>query len=181
MSLSSDKIVGLLATPDRLCIVAAIVLGARTPSEVVHASGLSESTVTTALTKLIRSGLVRVDRGLFAVDATTFSDAARSAAGTSQPVDFGVSDPKVATVLSAFFVEGRLSTIPAGGRKRTVVLEYLATMFEPGQRYAEPAVNATLAAFHPDTAALRRYLVDEGFLSRADGVYWRSGGWVDVS
>jgi hypothetical protein len=23
---------------------------------------------------------------------------------------------------------------------------------------------------------LRRYLVDEGFLTRADGVYWRTGG-----
>jgi hypothetical protein len=25
---------------------------------------------------------------------------------------------------------------------------------------------------------LRRYLVDEGFLQRADGIYWRSGGTV---
>jgi len=31
-----------------------------------------------------------------------------------------------------------------------------------------------------DHAALRRYLVDEGFLSRQAGVYWRSGGTVDV-
>ena len=29
---------------------------------------------------------------------------------------------------------------------------------------------------HADTAALRRYLVDEDFLSRAAGEYWRSGG-----
>jgi hypothetical protein len=33
-----------------------------------------------------------------------------------------------------------------------------------------------LQLFHPDFAALRRYLVDEGFLTREDGVYWRSGG-----
>ena len=31
-----------------------------------------------------------------------------------------------------------------------------------------------------DHGALRRYLVDEGFLSRQAGVYWRSGGTVDV-
>ena len=107
--------------------------------------------------------------------------AARAGAITAAPVDFGVSDPKVAAVLRAFLADGRLTSIPAGGRKRTIVLEYLATTFEPGQRYPEPAVNAILAAFHPDTAALRRYLVNEGFLSRADGIYWRSGGWVDVS
>jgi hypothetical protein len=27
---------------------------------------------------------------------------------------------------------------------------------------------------------LRRYLVDEGFMKREQGVYWRSGGTVDV-
>jgi ATP phosphoribosyltransferase regulatory subunit HisZ len=37
-----------------------------------------------------------------------------------------------------------------------------------------------LRAFHPDTAALRRYLVDEGFLTREHNVYWRTGGAVDV-
>jgi hypothetical protein len=33
-----------------------------------------------------------------------------------------------------------------------------------------------LQMYHPDHAALRRHLVDEGFLTRADGVYWRTGG-----
>jgi hypothetical protein len=27
---------------------------------------------------------------------------------------------------------------------------------------------------------LRRYLVDEGFMSRQAGIYWRSGGTVDL-
>jgi hypothetical protein len=37
-----------------------------------------------------------------------------------------------------------------------------------------------LRRFHPDVAALRRYLVDEGFLDREAGVYWRAGGRVGV-
>jgi hypothetical protein len=41
-------------------------------------------------------------------------------------------------------------------------------------------VNLMLGKWHADTAALRRYLVDEGFLDRADGVYWRAGGTVEV-
>jgi hypothetical protein len=32
---------------------------------------------------------------------------------------------------------------------------------------------------HPDTAALRRYLVDDGLLQREHGEYWRSGGTFD--
>jgi hypothetical protein len=34
--------------------------------------------------------------------------------------------------------------------------------------------------WHPDVAALRRYLVDEGLVTREVGMYWRSGGPVDV-
>ena len=33
---------------------------------------------------------------------------------------------------------------------------------------------------YDDYAALRRYLVDEGFLTREGGIYWRSGGTVEV-
>jgi hypothetical protein len=41
-------------------------------------------------------------------------------------------------------------------------------------------VNLMLGKFHPDTAALRRYLVDDGFLERERGEYWRAGGRFDV-
>ncbi len=84
-------------------------------------------------------------------------------------------------VLRAFLdADGRLTAIPAKRSKRLVVLDLLARVFEPGQRYPELEVNALLRAFHDDVAALRRYLVDEGFLDRADGVYWRTGGSVDL-
>lgn len=43
-------------------------------------------------------------------------------------------------------------------------------------RYSEQMVNLILGRRHQDTAALRRYLVDEGLLDRAEGHYWRSGG-----
>ncbi len=39
-------------------------------------------------------------------------------------------------------------------------------------------MNAILRSFDDDVATLRRYLVDEGFLDRSDGFYWRSGGTV---
>jgi len=41
-------------------------------------------------------------------------------------------------------------------------------------------VDALLRVFHDDYAALRRYLVDEGFLGRDHAEYWRTGGSVTV-
>jgi hypothetical protein len=83
-------------------------------------------------------------------------------------------------VLRAFVKGGRLLSIPAQRAKRLVVLDRLAQEFEPGPRYPERVVNERLARWHPDTAALRRFLVDEGFMQREAGVYWRAGGTVDL-
>src|SRR4051812_40270494 len=83
-------------------------------------------------------------------------------------------------VLRSFLAaDGTLTSIPTKIRKRLVILDLLSQQFEPGERYDETQVNNRLRAFHPDVAALRRYLVEEGFLDRADGFYWRSGGTVD--
>jgi hypothetical protein len=84
-------------------------------------------------------------------------------------------------VLRAFLDEsGRLRNIPARRAKRLIVLDHLAQLFEPGEKFEESEVNRRLRAVHVDVAALRRQLVDDGFLTRDRGVYWRSGGSVDV-
>lgn len=75
-----------------------------------------------------------------------------------------------------YFREGRLAVIPRRRPARLALLDLLAGEFEPGRRYAEKTVNDVLARFHPDFCTLRRYLVDEDFMSREGGVYWRSGG-----
>jgi len=81
-------------------------------------------------------------------------------------------------VLRRFLVDGRIPQLPTKQTKRLIVLDHVAQRFEPGVRYSETDVNALLRELHDDVAALRRYLVDEDFLSRTDGVYWRSGGSV---
>ncbi len=73
---------------------------------------------------------------------------------------------------------GRIMTLPARRSRRVVLLDHIAQMFEVGTRYREGEVNRVLLSLHDDYAALRRYLVDEGFLSRDHGEYWRSGGTV---
>jgi hypothetical protein len=84
-------------------------------------------------------------------------------------------------VLANFLTEdGRLRTIPSKHSKLMVVLDHLAQEFEPGRTYPEPEVNETLKQFHPDFAALRRHLVENGFMTREDNRYWRSGGTFEV-
>jgi hypothetical protein len=88
--------------------------------------------------------------------------------------------PAERRVLDRFFHEGRLVLMPTRRSKRLVVLDQVAQLFELGRTYPEHEVNALLAPIHSDFVALRRYLVDEQFLSREGGVYWRSGGTVDL-
>ena len=88
----------------------------------------------------------------------------------------GTGSPQSGKVLRSFVADGRILAIPAKHSKKLVLLDWLAQDFEPGRHYSEAMVNLTLGQRHPDTAALRRYLVDDGFLDRADGHYWRSGG-----
>lgn len=76
--------------------------------------------------------------------------------------------------------EGRITALPAKRSKRIMLLDHVAQLFEIGVRYSEPEVNHLLRALFDDYVALRRYLVDEGFLSRDHGEYWRSGGNVGV-
>lgn len=108
---------------------------------------------------------------------------------TSAVADYRLSmatgeDRKLAALLRTFVPDGRLVRLPAKRARRLLVLEYLAQAFEPGRRFPEREVDVVLRAFceggEVDYVAVRRYLVDEGLLSRDHGMYWRSGGWVDV-
>ena len=61
----------------------------------------------------------------------------------------------VAKVLSSFFKDDRLVTIPARERKRLVVLRYLRDrVFTEDRAYPEAEVNQRLALFNRDVAAL---------------------------
>jgi hypothetical protein len=83
--------------------------------------------------------------------------------------------------LRVFVRNGRIGTMPARRSRRRLLLDTIAQAFEPGVRYPERRVSLFLGELHPDFATLRRYLVDEDFLSRSGGEYWRTGGTVPPS
>jgi hypothetical protein len=172
---SAAQLAGLLAADDRLKVAAALVLGATSAAQIAEASGLDAGTAVKALERLRAGGLAEASpSGGYRLRSEAFRDAAK-AASPKRDGD-GEGDP----VLRRLFDEGRLKSIPSSKAKRLVVLDHLAQMFEPGRRYPEAEVNAALLGVHPDAAALRRYLVDEAFMERAEGLYWRAGGTLEV-
>jgi hypothetical protein len=143
------------------------------------ATGLDARATSRALRRLDDAGLVVTGAdGTVVLVAAAFVHAARAAAARRpvRPEEHADASAEQAKVLRTFVQGGRLTSIPAARGKRLVVLDWLAQRFEPGRRYSERMVNAIIGQVHADTAALRRYLVDEGFMDREAGEYWRAGG-----
>lgn len=98
------------------------------------------------------------------------------AAGAPGPDRPGPAPEPPADLRAFFDADGRITVMPARRNRRLALLDHLAQLFEPGEEYDETEVNRRLRERHDDVAMLRRYLVDEGFLDRREGRYWRVGG-----
>lgn len=180
MAADPFALIAALADESRLRVFAHVLLAGGTTSVVAAAAGLREKETLKRLTMLENAGLVAREGTEWRATTDVLREAAAGATAQRHAVDHGAADPGAASVLRVFMPEGRLEQIPAARNKRLIVLDHIARLFEPGVRYAERDVNTLLTAFHPDYAALRRYLVDEGFLAREAGHYWRSGGSVEI-
>jgi hypothetical protein len=80
--------------------------------------------------------------------------------------------------IEQFFREdGTLISIPAKSTKRLAVLNRIASQFSAGTRYPEKELNEIIARFHYDTAAIRRYMIENGIMERdRESNYWLSEG-----
>jgi len=183
MAETPDDILRALADPERLAIAGSLARGDASARELADDVGVPLGRVRRHLNRLAAAGVARLaeDRATYRLDTGTLRRAAEQVgppreAGTA----LGAASEDEEAVLKTFFRAGRLREIPAKESKRRIVLERVALEFEPGLRYDEKEVNALVGRFFDDHAALRRHLVDEGFLERDHGVYWRSGGRVDL-
>lgn len=169
-----------LADEQRLLVAAALLSGKRTTDEVAAATLLPKRRVLQGLTRLESAELVSREADGWAFDITRLKELAKQARPRDEPDDVGDVDARSGAVLRTFLRGGRLTQIPTQHAKRLIVLDHICRVFDIGVRYPEREVNTLLRAFHPDYAALRRYLVDDGFLSREGNIYWRTGGTVEV-
>lgn len=160
-----------LADEQRIKILGLIADRQMSIDELAAAVNLPLRSVSHHLARLQEVGLAqagrRQDDTVYSFHQQPLLDALRALAERpEEPAFSGDLDQYDQKVLSTFFENGRLKTIPAQQKKRDVVLRFLADQFEPGIMYGEKEVNAILARYHDDVASLRRYLVDAGLLER---------------
>lgn len=174
MSETPDEILRALADPERLAIAGLLARGSASGPMLAAALDLPVKRVRSHLNRLASAGVVRLneDRASYRLDGGTLRWAAEQVGPPRETgMALGAVTPTEESVLRTFFRNGRLTEIPAKRSKRRMVLERIALEFEPGRRYDEKEVNATVARYFTDHAALRRALVDEGFLDRDHGEY----------
>ncbi|MCA1837990.1 MAG: DUF2087 domain-containing protein [Actinobacteria bacterium] len=173
-TLEAARLLAVLADPDRLKIVSALVLGAWSVKDIEIARSLGRKTIEHALSRLVAGDLVDKDRAGYRLRIEELRAAAKAAAGERRAREAGPAG--ASEVVARFIKGGRLTSMPTVRSKRVAVLDHIAQSFEPGRRYTEKKVNEMLRAYFDDCATLRRSLVDEGLLERDGGKYWRAGG-----
>lgn len=174
-------VVRVVADPLRLSLLGRAAEGRLELDEVAGSLDVPKRKVAEAVGKLRAAGLIDQHMRLATDRLQSIAAKLPTVEGVAASITDGPWSDEERDVLSRFFTGTHLTEIPSSRRKRLIILERLAQEFEPGYRYQERDVNFTLQLFHSDYAALRRYMVDEGLLTRAEGVYWRSGGRYSTS
>ena len=185
-----------LADPNRLRVAGACAAGPRTVSELGAELLLPEPAVRRHLDRLVLAGLVEATSAVgsasggvqptvgysLRVDAIHAVGRRLGAIEADDPPapdlmwrDGTPLPPDEAKIVRGFLRDDRLTTIPSQEKKRLIVVRYLFDrVFTEDRPYPEKEVNQRLALFHPDVATLRRAMVDEGLVVRANGIYRRS-------
>jgi len=176
----AEEFARICLDPVRLAALGRSVDGTLTVDVLSDALGVTRREALEAVGELRLSGLIDEDGKLLSRTLHTIAGTLSKPPGASPEITDGEWSDTERRVLEIFFSGDRLREIPTQRGKRRIVLERLAQDFDPGARYDERTVSEQLRIYHDDYAALRRYLVDEGILTRADGVYWRTGGRVPV-
>ena len=172
-----------LGEPHRLRIVGLLSQRAYTVEQLGAALGIGDSTVSHHLARLARTGLVssRTESyyNLYALKTGVLSDLAKKLLAQAEPArptseqTLSNFDRKVLATFTA--PDGRIKSFPMQEKKARVLLRHVLPAFTHGVRYPEKRVNEILLKFSDDSARLRRWLVEYGYMARegGGGKYWR--------
>jgi hypothetical protein len=167
-----------MASAERLRIVGVLARGRAAQSEIAKQLGMPVRDVFNHLAFLAEVGVVHETDGVYDLDEKAIESFARGQFEGKRP-SYEADEEKpedVRKVLKSFLnADGSLKQIPPQGNKLLIILSFLVDAFAFDANYTEKEVNTILRRFHVDTAALRRYLVDNGLMARErDGTrYWR--------
>ena len=164
-----------MASAERLRVIGALVRGRAPQAEIAEQLHLPVRDVYNHLAFLVYVNVVREEDGVYELDEKAIETLARGQFEGKRP-QYEEKPDDVRKVLKAYLnADGALKQIPMEKKKMLVILNFIVDVFEFDATYTEKEVNTILRRFNPDTAALRRYLVDHGFMAReGDGSkYWR--------
>ncbi len=178
---ANDAVIQLaraMSDPIRIRIAATLVDHEFTLEQIATALDLRPADIARHLSLLRNSGLVTEvpddQPAHFRLDLDALQRISRAAFATARPsspeTDGDAFEQKI---LRDFVKDDRLTSIPASHKKKLVILRWLTTLIPSNARLSEREISTFLEQYHPDFATLRRELVDNGFLQRERGVYWR--------
>jgi hypothetical protein len=166
-----------MASAERLRIIGVLVRGRARQSEIADQLHLPTRDVFNHLSFLVHVGVVNENDGIYDLDEKSIESLARGQfEGRRASYEAKDAPEDARKVLKSFLnADGSLKQIPPMGNKLLIVLNFIVDAFAFDTNYTEKEVNSILRRFHVDTAALRRYLVDNGLMAReSDGTrYWR--------
>ncbi|HEX2993628.1 MAG TPA: DUF2087 domain-containing protein [Anaerolineales bacterium] len=167
-----------MASAERLRIIGVLVRGRATQAEIAEQLHVPVRDVFNHLAFLVHVGVVTETDGIYDLDENAVEALARGQFEGKRE-EYAPPEGKqedVRKVLKNFLnADGSLKQIPPPGNRLLILLNFIVDVFEFDTDYTEKEVNTILRRFHVDTAALRRYLVDNGLMDReSNGTrYWR--------
>ena len=184
----SLTIIKALADNSRLRILDALLEKPRYVEELAESLHLAVSTVSFHLKKLEQANLVsKVKEQYYVMFYANRNALSLTLKDLITVDDFEKSAQEAriqaykAKVIRTFFVDGKLTRIPAQQKKRWIVFEEIARRFTPGQTYQEDEVNARIADVYDDYCTLRRAFVDKGIFTREGATYHVNRDWSAAS
>jgi biotin operon repressor len=180
-----------LADETRLKMAALLASQPRSGEQLAELLKIKAATVSHHLSKLADAGLVSSASEGHKKFYTLRLDAVRATAKQLQAKDPGFLVPAGGNITQFYpnrvlydeydrrvlkdFLnsDGSLRQLPMQRKKFGAVLKHIVQDIEPGREYTEKQINALLKRRHPDTASLRRGMIDFRLMERKSGVYWR--------
>jgi DNA-binding HxlR family transcriptional regulator len=170
----------VFSNESRLKVIGHLANGDKSVGELAQLLELKEPTISHHLSELKGLGLVNVRaegtmriyqlnaKALEAISKDIF--ARPNLAALVKPSDMTEEE----RILRNWVKDGRILDIPAQEKKKQIVLRWLAGQIDPDRRWTEREFSEWLAQYNEDYALLRRFLVDNGYMAREKGIYWRT-------
>lgn len=168
----------ILGDAARLKIAGRLAIQPQSLAELSESIQLPSEHVRQQVEQLVQAGLVRLENERYAFNQAalaTWAEVIHAGQGKdpSEP-EIEAGDAFERKVLRDFLnTDGTIKAFPVQEKKFLVIVHYALQVFEPGVRYTEKQVNELLRRYHPDTALLRRSMVDNRYMARQAGIYWR--------